>query len=89
MARNQLSHGQTGNFDDLRIDVEDPSDTINDPKDPDNGKKRFLVWTQYTDSNGKPYLEAIGRDGIIYRIVDNEPPVPPKKGKVEVINPNG
>lgn len=83
MADKTLTHGDKGNFDDLRFDTIDPSDIEDKQSDPRFGLPKFLSWTLLTDNTGEPYWEAKGKDGKIYKILSDEVKVK-KKGKVEI-----
>jgi len=80
-----LVNEQTGNFDDLKVNAIDPSDTEDKPTDPRLGQPKFLSWTLKKDEINEEYWEAQGKDGKIYRIINDEPK-PPKAGKVVVID---
>lgn len=84
MADKTLAHNDKGNFEDLKIDSIDPSDIEDKPTDARFGKPKFLVWTLKKDETGDDFWEAKGKDGKIYRIVNDEPK-PPKKGKVVIV----
>lgn len=82
MADKEMEHDAKGNFDELKQEAVDPSDIDEDPTSPRVGKPRFLEWTLKTGTAGEEYLEATGKDGKVYKIVSDEPPKPPKKGRV-------
>lgn len=85
MADKELSHGQKGNFNDLKVDAVDPLDLEDKPQDARFGLPRFLSWTLKKDgTTEEEYWEATTKNGKIYRIVSDEVK-PPKKGKVEIV----
>ena len=79
-----LAHNDKGNFEDLKIDAVDPSEIESKPQDARFGLPKFLSWTLKKDEQNGEFWEAKGRDGKVYRIVDDDPK-PPKKGKVVII----
>jgi len=85
MPDKKLKHNDKGNFNELKHDTVDESDIINDPTDPRHGLPRFLSWDQFNAGKDDEYWEAKGKDGKIYRVVSDEPPKPPKKGKIEIV----
>ena len=79
-----LSHDQKGDFDDLKVNAIDPSNIQDDPADARFGKPAFLSWTLKKDEQGEEYLEAVGKDQKVYKIVSDEEPEPKKKGKIVI-----
>jgi len=84
MADKTLAHNDKGNFHDLKVDTVDPSDIEDKPTDSRFGKPKFLSWTLKKNEQDGEYWEATGKDGKIYRILDDDPK-PAKKGKVVII----
>ncbi len=91
-----LKHDDKGNFDELKINAEDPAiidndefirkadGTYSDTPNPRFGLHKFLDWTLKHDENNEEYWEATGMDFKKYKIVSDEPPKPKKKGKVVI-----
>lgn len=79
-----LSNDEKGNFDDLKIDAIDPSAIEEKQTDPRFGQPKFLSWTLKKDQNNLEFWEAVGKDGKIYRIVE-DPPKTVKSGKVVIL----
>lgn len=85
MADKKLQHGDKGDFHSLKIDTIDESDIITDNTDSRFGLPRFLLWETRKSPELGEYLEAKTKDSKTIRIVEDKPPQPPKKGKVEII----
>ncbi len=83
MPEKELKHNDKGNFDDLKVDTVDPSDIEDRATDPRFGQPKFLSWILKKDAEIGEFWEAIGRDGKVYRIVDDTPK-PVKPGKVVI-----
>ena len=84
MTDKTLLHDQKGNFDDLKVNAIDPSDIEEKETDARFGQPKFLSWTKKRDEVNGEYWEAQGKDGKIYRVVDDDPK-PVKKGKVVIL----
>jgi len=84
MPEKTLVHNAKGNFDDLKTDATDPSAIEDKESDSRFGQQKFLSWTLKKDETGDEYWESTGKDGKIYRIINDEPK-PPKKGKVVIV----
>ncbi len=54
----------------LRINKLDPAGKI----DPLTGDKQFLSWTT-SIIDGEEVTKAVGRDGTVYKIIEDKPPV--------------
>ena len=78
-----LSNDEKGNFDDLKIDAVDPSAIEEKETDARFGQPKFLSWTLKKNETDGEFWEAKGKDGKIYRILD-DPPKVVKKGKVVI-----
>jgi len=83
MAEKALKHNDKGNFDDLKVDTVDPSDIEDRATDPRFGQPKFLSWTLKKDAEIGEFWESKGKDGKVYRIVDDTPK-PVKPGKVVI-----
>ena len=95
MAEKTLKHDDKGNFDELKVNATDPSDIDRDEfiKGPNGGYSntpnprfglpRFLSWTLMKDEQLGEFWESKGKDGKIYRIIDDSPK-PVKPGKVVI-----
>ena len=83
MADKALSNDEKGNFDDLKIDTIDPSEIESKPQDARFGQPKFLSWTKKKDEAGEEFWEAEGKDGKIYKVV-NDDPKPVKQGKIVI-----
>ena len=57
-------------IEDLRMNKLDPAGEI----DESTGEKQFLSWTT-TIEDGEEIQKAVGRDGTVYKIVEDKPPV--------------
>lgn len=57
-------------IEELRINKIDPEGEI----DPLTGEKQFLTWNTYLE-NGEEITKAVGRDGTVYKIIEDKPPV--------------
>ena len=79
-----LAHNDKGNFEDLKVDAVDPSEIESKPQDARFGQPKFLSWTLKKDEENGEFWEAKGKDGKIYRIVEDVVK-PPKKGKVIIV----
>jgi hypothetical protein len=90
-----LKHDDKGNFDDLKVNAVDTSDIDNErfikkangepstTPNPRFGLPKFLSWTLKKDAEIGEFWEAIGRDGKVYRVVDDTAK-PTKPGKVVI-----
>ena len=83
MADKVLSNDTKGNFDDLKINAIDPSAIEEKETDPRFGQPKFLSWTLKKDEENGEFWEAKGKDGKIYRIIEDPPKV--KSGKVVIV----
>jgi len=87
MADRTLVDDETGDYEDLKTEAIDPSDIIDDEDDARNGLPRFLQWKRRKRGKDDEYLEATGLDGKVYTIVNDDPPVAAKQGKVHIVVP--
>lgn len=84
MSDKTLVDNDKGNFEDLKANAIDPSEIESKPQDARFGQPKFLSWTLKKDEENGEYWEAHGKDGKIYRIVEDVIKVV-KKGKVVIL----
>lgn len=69
-----------GDKDELRKDLVDPSAEVDEAL----GHEPFLEWVSRKE-NGEEILIAEGKDGTVYKIIPDEPPIPPTPRKYKII----
>jgi hypothetical protein len=69
-----------GDRNELKKDLVDPSAEV----EPSLGHEPFLIWVT-KEENGEKISIAEGKDGTVYKIVPDEPPIPPQARKYKII----
>jgi hypothetical protein len=84
MADKILKENETaGSAADLIKNAVDPGLVPEANPDPLHPKSKFLSWTLYKDNIGNDYWQAVGDDGTVYTINENNPVVKITKAKTK------